>query len=439
MKQVVVRELTEYDPRVLFGDDYGSALCDDLYEKSSAIKKNLGLHFNPISIQRGAGKRSIKFSSIAGVLSLRNMEIEIMPKFYNEDDLWRENLFAMISWANSSRIEAQKSGNMKYANRSMYDHIGRLYAEELEYALRKEPILTYRSTEDHSRFLRGRILISEEVRHILSAPGIVWYERDALDYENEYNFILKWCADFLFHHCKSKLIKNRLRIIREAIPATANYYSIPVLSKLPPQYAHYAKVIEIANNVALGASMQHSKFGTVGYGYIVDTEVIYEKFIERILKSLQDIRSDFACQAQVSIPFAVSSDGKMPAYYTRPDNRILNLEKPEVLIDAKYKDNFKTGTRKKPINSDVYQMFSSLVAHGCTKGILISPCDIDEKEGSQYWNVDNNGENYVICSLCINLNDISTKKAIDDLRMRILKYIDEAVAFSGSKDAVNGN
>ena len=113
MKQVLVREMTEYDLRDLFEEDYGDALCDELYEKSRVIKKNLGLRMEPILIQRGKGRGSIKFSSIAGVLSLKHIEIEIMPKFYNQDDLWRENLFAMISWANSGRMEAQKLINMK--------------------------------------------------------------------------------------------------------------------------------------------------------------------------------------------------------------------------------------------------------------------------------------------------------------------------------------
>ena len=272
MKQVLVREMTEYDLRDLFEEDYGDALCDELYEKSRVIKKNLGLRMEPILIQRGKGRGSIKFSSIAGVLSLKHIEIEIMPKFYNQDDLWRENLFAMISWANSGRMEAQKFSNMKYTIKNIYDHIGRLYVEELEYALNRELIRSYRSVEENSRFLRGRILITEEMRHILSSPGIVWYERDGLDYENEYNYILKWCTDFLHSHCKDKRIKNRLRMVRERIPATVNRYSIPVHSKLPPQYSHYTRAIEIANHVALKKAIDELKVRLLKY---IDEVVFY--------------------------------------------------------------------------------------------------------------------------------------------------------------------
>ena len=429
MKQILMREQIEYDMRSLFGENYGDTLCDELYEKSSTIKRNLGLRTEPISIQRVAGKRRIKINSIAGILSLKDLEIEIMPKFYNDDDRWRENLFTMISWANSGRIEAQRSNNMQYASRNMYDHIGRLYAEELEFALRKEILRSYRSVEDCSRFLRGRLLLNQEVQHVLATPGIVWYEHDVYDHENEFNYLLKWCAEFLFNRCHSRLIKNKLREVGDRIPTTKGYYNIPITSKLPVQYGHYAKAVEVANNVARGSSMQHGKQGYDGYGYIVDTEVIYEKFIEKILSSLREYKKDYLSQAQVSLHFAIAEDKKMPSYYTVPDNKIQINGRTELLIDAKYKDNFKAGTRKKPVNSDVYQLFSSLVAHGCTRGILISPCDVEEKEGARYWSINNNGKAYYVSSLCINLKDISTKKNIDDLRTRMLAYIDELMAF----------
>lgn len=434
MKQVLVRELQEYDLRELFGEDYTDDLCNELYEKSGVIKRRLGLHNDPIQIQRGNGRRQIKFSSIAGVLSLKHMEIEIMPKFYREDDLWRENLFSMILWANSGRIEAQSSSSMRYVSRNIYDHIGLLYADELEHAIKKEAVKTYRSINESSRFLKGRILISEELQHILSSPGEVWYERDILDYENEYNFIFRWCADFLATHCRNSSIRSRLRLLTERLPVTVGFYNIPVISKLPPQYAHYTKVLEIANNVALGASMQHSKTGNTGYGYIIATEVIYEKFIERILRSLQEYHNEYLSEAQISLPFAKPMDGYMPTYHTVPDNRLMIKGEAKLLIDAKYKDNFKTGTRKKPVNSDVYQLFSSMVAHGCERGILLSPCDAAEKEDIRYWSIDNNGKQYVMGSLCVDLSDISNKKTIDSLRQRILAYVDAIIAKSVNKD-----
>ena len=126
--------------------------------------------------------------------------------------------------------------------------------------------------------------------------------------------------------------------------------------------------------------MQHSKTGNTGYGYIIATEVIYEKFIERILRSLQEYHNEYLSEAQISLPFAKPMDGYMPTYHTVPDNRLMIKGEAKLLIDAKYKDNFKTGTRKKPVNSDVYQLFSSMVAHGCERGILLSPCDAAEKE-----------------------------------------------------------
>ena len=37
MKQVLIRELQEYDLRELFGNDYTDDLCNELYEKSGVM------------------------------------------------------------------------------------------------------------------------------------------------------------------------------------------------------------------------------------------------------------------------------------------------------------------------------------------------------------------------------------------------------------------
>ncbi|MCM1175192.1 MAG: McrC family protein [Blautia sp.] len=434
MKQILVRELKEYHLRELVGDVYSEDLYNELYEKSTIIKKKLGLHVEPVSIFRRNGRRCIKFIGIAGILSLKSIEIEIMPKFYREDNCWRENLFTMISLAESGRIEAQRSKNMRYTSRNVYDHVGMLYVDEMEQALRKESIHSYRSIKESSRYLRGHILLSEELRSVVSHPGIICYERDVLEQENEFNYLLSWCVDYLLVHCKSKVVKRQLGAVKDRLPNVHGRYNIPVLSKLPPQYEHYANAVKTANNVALGASMQHSRGGGVGYGYIVATEVIYEKFIERILKSIKEHRKEFSSEAQTSVVFANSMHEKMPSYYTVPDNKIIINGEPGLLIDAKYKDNFKTGSRKKPINSDVYQLFSSLVSHGCSKGILLSPCDLDEDESARYWSIDNDGKQYIICSLCVNLRDISNKKAIDDFRNRLIESIDDVLRLSTKKE-----
>lgn len=61
----------------------------------------------PIQIYRRANKRKVKFLGIAGVISLKKIEIEVMPKFLKESTTWRESLFNMIYWSKSSRLFSQ--------------------------------------------------------------------------------------------------------------------------------------------------------------------------------------------------------------------------------------------------------------------------------------------------------------------------------------------
>lgn len=63
-----------------------------------------------------------------------------------------------------------------------------------------------------------------------------------------------------------------MRMVRERIPATVNRYSIPVHSKLPPQYSHYTRAIEIANHVALKKAIDELKVRLLKY---IDEVVFY--------------------------------------------------------------------------------------------------------------------------------------------------------------------
>lgn len=428
IKQITVKELEEYDALELFGINSISKIVDDLEQKNEEIKKRLGLRNKPLLLYKKNRRYYIKFSGIAGVLSFSNFEIEIMPKFFNYGVEWRESLFNIIYLTKSNRIQAQHSSRISRSRMNFYDHVALMYLDNLTNVLSQEPIHTYREVEDSSRFLKGRLLMYAQLAHLLTEPGKLYFEHDVFDTDNEFNYLINWCTQALILKVNSNDIRNKLRKIKDELPKCSQVYKIPVEAQLPPQYSHYIPVIEIANNMALGFSFSHQKNGTNGVGYIVPMEVIYEKFIEHILMTLKTGKYDIKSEPQSSLIFAKASDKDMNSYYTRPDNKIFINGEVKLLIDAKYKNNFINYKEKKPVNSDVYQLFASLVSHGCQKGILISPCESDTKMNSEHWTINNNGVDYTICSLMIDLSDMSSPKKIIELKSQILSFIEDEIA-----------
>lgn len=425
MKPIEVKELKEYDLNSIFPGNLSAQIRESLEDQNAELVRSLGLRTDAIQVYKKNRVWKIKFVGIAGIISVKDYEIEIMPKFLNEGTDWKESFFNMIYVAQSGRIMAQKSRNMIKKKMNFYDHIARIFIEEMEQALQKDPIHTYRDEIECSRFKRGHLLIYAQMLHAISNPGILYYEHDVFDTDNEFNYLLRWATETLVSKVNDQGLRIQLKQLRDEIPTVTNRYKLPIGSKVPPQYGHYEKAIEIANTLANGSSTSMGNNGKEGYGYVVAMEVIYEKFIENILRSMKSYKCSVNAEAQTSHVFATHIDSDMRSYYTVPDNKVYINSEPKILVDAKYKNNFVNSRSRKPVNSDAYQLFASMVSHKCKNGILVSPCENSVPTYSKHWTIDDNGEVYTICSLMIDLADLSTHKKVKLLRENIMQFIED--------------
>ncbi len=429
MKTIVAKELEIYLCKTLFKGGYTDKLESRLREKSHRLKQELGLGEEPVQFgyDRVSRSRTIKFSGIAGTVSFDAYQIEIMPKFYAADDKWRESMFNFIYIARSGRIRPQRASGLRQSRLSFYDHIALMFAESMEYALSRDNIQQYRTVDGASPYLRGRLMLTEQVRGLFAHPGQLYYEQNVLSGDNAFNYLLRWCTDALSSMVRNPEIKRRLLILRAVLPRTSSFFKIPVDEQLPPQYQHYREAVQIANNLAAGISASHQQAGKDGYGYVMAMAAVYEKFIEKTLKQLSFGGRSFVVEPQARSLFAAAREPGMKSFYTIPDNKVSFDGKPQLLIDAKYKNNFMDNAGKKPANSDAYQLFASLVSHGCRRGVLISPCDGAVRTCSKIWEINAGGESYIIALILLNLHDVSTNAAFAalkrDLEEEIVKII----------------
>lgn len=423
MEQILVKELVEYNFNELFLNA-GDSLVEELETKSDELKRLLGLRIQPIQIYKRANKKKIKFSGVAGVISLKLIEIEVMPKFLKEASTWRESLFNMIYWSKSGRLFSQKSSHIVNAHFSFYDHVSLMFFNAMNIALSSDRIHTYYSVEDNSRYLKGRMLISKQLQNIIAHPGILYYECDSFDTDNEFNYLLNWCLKTLYQKTRNAQIKLKLRSLFVLMSDVSRNYKIPVDTKLPPQYSDYQEAIDIANNLALGYSYVHTSKNGNGIGYVVNTEVVYEKFVEKILQELKASTYTLKSEAQSSKLFAKGISANTSSYYTVPDNKVFKNNRPQLLVDAKYKNIYSDEKKKKPVNSDIYQLFCSLITHDCDKGILISPCESEEPIAEHSWEVFDNSKKYELFSITVDMSDLSTPMHIEELKKRLLAYLD---------------
>ena len=273
------------------------------------------------------------------------------------------------------------------------------------------------------------IIMGKQIKGLLSHPGKLYYEQSVLSDDNAFNYLLNWCNETLSTMVRNPEIKRRLMVLSILIPKPTSRFKIPVETLLPPQYQYYKDAVRIANDMAIGISAIHQETGRKGYGYVIATASVFEKFIEKTLKQIILYGRNMEVEAQVRNIFAIAKDSEMKSFFTVPDNKVFLNGKPIMLIDAKYKTSFLGVTSLKPSNADAYQLFSSLVSHNCKHGILISPCDGNIQTSTKIWEIPYDNSRHIIALILINLRDISSNTSFARLKaelenevMKVLEY-----------------
>lgn len=297
---------------------------------------------------------------------------------------------------------------------SFCDHIALAFLESVEPALQKGPICAYRAAVSQGRYLRGRLLLPEQMRMLLTHPGEVVSEHDVFSPDNAFQYLLFWSAAWLARHVRSQVLRRRLERVVSLLPKPEHHYRLPVHAALPAQYSRYRAALEIGNLIAGGASAVLQDQGSSGYGFLFNTERTYEKFLERMLQRIARRHTDWSVTAQRTAALG-HPEGAGSVLFTRPDNTLTIQEMVTALIDAKYKcDLAGHGPLRQPRSGDYYQMLASLIAHGCAQALLVVPSegDLGGEPPLLTWTTASGETIWRVGLLRWDISDLGTKSAL---------------------------
>ncbi len=407
-------------------------------EVGRQVARDLGLRTRPVVVDRVGRNYLLKVTGLAGFISVARKVIQVAPKFVDSESAasaWERCVVAMLSRARrrDSFVLFPVTG-LSIQRLLFLDHVAFAYATSLERAQRGDPILVFRNIDEEGRFLRGALDAGRQLREILTRPHILHYRVDQLDADNQFNHLLRWAGETLSRLVFDGKIARRLDSAVAALPVISGPPRLPshLVTRPPPQYAHYAEALDIAATVARGMGHGQWEGQLGGYGYALDMEVIFEGFIESSLHRACQLTSIYRADSQVSSRYAFSLSSKAN-YFTRPDNVVYEGDVPRVLVDAKYKRlaDAVMGSTKKPSNADVYQMVASLVSQQCDRGLLVYPKiagDVALEDGTlRWWRI--KGERYLIAAVALPLHDIGTVDGLRRFDENLSRTMSEVVSF----------
>jgi 5-methylcytosine-specific restriction enzyme subunit McrC len=356
-----------------------------LLNSGSAIKGRLGLRADPFRFRGTANGIEFQASGIAGSLSLREVSLEIVPKFVLGPDqlaAWNTSTLFFLEALASKHVIALIAENQRWSSHSVVDLIAHAFADAADRGFRDQVIHIYRQNEVAGSVLRGRLNIRRQVRNMIHAPHMLECDVDELDIENPFNDVLKWAATVLQNLARHPELKIRLAEIARAIPGVAERSVAQRHHRLrpPPQYRSWADALELARLVASGMALSSNGGRTGGYSLLFNMERAFERFVEvaleRVVQEFGNGQLSSTRQQSTAYAQPASTDGKM--LYCRPDNVLMADGSAVMVVDAKYKllDGdvaSSEGERGAPISQDVYELVAGMFANGCCAGLLVYP------------------------------------------------------------------
>ena len=267
-------------------------------------------------------------------------------------------------------------------------------AYELETATRHAEVRSYRSHREELPQVRGRILVTEQLRSALLKPHRVVCELDILTADNPVNRLLHWADPRTRLLTRDPQVRRELSVQAGKLPDVTPFAALPaqLAFVLPRQYHHYRGAVDIALSFARGRGSERGLTSLSGAGFVVGTERLFESFIEGSITEALGGEPAWSSQAQVRSIFAIPL-GRERTFYSKTRQPCFDRMVFAVLVvDAKYKrfedditDDGSFGS--KPSHSDLYQMAAACVAHHVPRALLVYPrlSGVDTDWSPKWW------------------------------------------------------
>ena len=277
----------------------------------------------------------IKPKQYCGVVSCKNKAHYILPKISHDENSNLKTFIFMIIYSHDIDIKHLDFSSIDSFNQNIFiEAFIQYFAKELLRELKGGVYKEYISKEENLKVLKGKILLQKHITTNFKNQNI-YCEYDEFSEDNTLNQFFLYAIKIFLLHAKDKRV---LKVCESALDEVSNVqFDINSLNiTFNRQNQRYKDSFQIALMILKRLIFNFSN-GEKSFSFLFDMNELFEKFIGKIYKSLDD---DTKLQTQ---------------------NNFGNLQlKPDIIykntiIDTKYKlvkdrDNLKT--------SDKYQMFA---------------------------------------------------------------------------------
>lgn len=324
------------------------------------ICKNLELHpddqevvnylKNILDIKELKQGIEITSSSSVGMVKFKNFEVIVESKI-------PVNVLGLIEYALDFDDLKMKGDAGFESGDHLVDVLIDFFVEKCKKLVMQGLLKSYVTYRDDVSFLRGKLLVRQQLYHTIRKRPTFACEFDELEYDNLENQILLYCLKFCLNKTESARLKKEITILRKQLEMVVNYTEITLDDFEQIQYTrlnqHYESLHRLAKLIMESPGISEFSKHTAK-SFFVDMNVIFEKFVTKLFDE--------------HYPLKVESQKSKHSWST--EDKKLNIRTDLLLdsktvLDIKYKEELSS--------SDLYQIGFYIHEYKQSQGYAILP------------------------------------------------------------------
>ncbi|WP_459500510.1 McrC family protein [Bacillus sp. C1] len=324
--------------------------------------------------------KKIRFINLVGVLQLKKVRIEILPKISvsREDvEMDRLVLLNMLAVTKKLPIHIGEKTLSAYKKVNILHVLAHIFVTELHKALKRGLYREYYANAENMNRLKGRLLVSKHIQKNAFIPVNAFCEFDELSANIPFNQTLKAAVKLIYPYVQQANIKVQMLTIFELLKdVEEKHISHHVLETITcnRQNKHFETALQLAVAILKSLSMNTKQHNQIAFSFLFKMNDLFEGYIGEVLKKrMIPTKSKVDAQHTEKRLLRNVNSGR-ENILLKPDFVISVNEQgnfiPKIIIDTKWKTILMNG-RVLYQQSDIYQMYAYITSYESAERCII--------------------------------------------------------------------
>lgn len=338
-------------------------------------------------------RHHVRALNYVGMIQVPGLTLEIVPKIDDAldassepapvNETARHNLLYMLAFTKKLPLQERDLASMSLRRMTMPEALRNVFAWRLAEELRRGVDHAYVRREDNLPFVKGKILLHEDLRRNVATRERISVAYDDFLPDTSCNRILKRGCRVLLAQTVSVEAQQHLR---EALAYLDQVADIQIRLAdferlhLDRNNRRFEPYVNFCRMLLLEASPTTMKGGTRTFSLLFPMETLFEEFVARYLwryaSEFGTERQRVHIQASRQRRYLLVTESGKRKFRLKPDIVLTGLDKnPQIIVDTKWK-RLRTDAednRNGVSQADLYQMYAYANRYECPDNLLLFP------------------------------------------------------------------